>query len=390
MSLTRIDKLDTIIPYGSIQFNATIIIQRTGKFSNLLKENYNGNIIYINGSNSKVVIFYNNNQYHYRRFIRPQNKPIEYHYRKKYKSNHLIHFNTDLNAYTNLCNEYVLRDKGRSNLISHLEVWECSSKNCNASIILDGLKKDIYNHNNNKHNHENKITNQMIELQMRNSVLETHIILNKNKKLKTIYDEFNSNYFNIIKKENLATHYEGALKKRIYRSKKDHETKTSYNIDNIIKNQQIKNKNKSQNTIDKVEYNPYEYFDENKYAIPYSEKRQIVEILKQNKHDRQWLLEKSIEFKNNKLKATELDNLINDFIKSLNIEDNDYKKIRTKDFNENQVDILIIYSKAGFKMVHKNNCKILGCDATFGISPQKELWKEINKSYAQVSLKKNF
>ena len=201
---------------------------------------------------------------------------------------------------------------------------------------------------------------------------------------KLSYDEFNNNYFTLINKPNLATHYQAAFKKRIYRYKKTYENNNKYNINNIIKDQQIKTKLTSSNSINNISYNPNEYFNENKYAIPTLDKQNIIEQLEENKNNKTWLLEKSLEFKNKKLKFTELDNLINDFIKTLDTDNNKYKKIYTKDYDTDGVDILIVYSKGGFRMIDKQYCKILGCDATFDISPQKELWSKINKSYAQV------
>ena len=190
MSLIRSNALDVPIKYGSIQFNAKKIRENTGKSQNIILYYYNDTKFYINVSNTHLVLLYNNNKYHFARFIRPQDKPIKQKYRKQYKKNYLIHYNTALNKYQQIYDKYVIRDEGRSKLISHLEVWVCSKSQCNAAIVLNGLDQIIYNHKYSQHSHPNTITQNSINIKMRNSALESHVILHAKSPLKTIYDKF--------------------------------------------------------------------------------------------------------------------------------------------------------------------------------------------------------
>lgn len=164
--------------------------------------------------------------------------------------------------------------------------------------------------------------------------------------------------------------------------------KTNYNNKNIndltmkIRDRQLNN-NILNSSIDNIQYNENSNFNPNKYAIPQKDKLNLLQYFNTNQNNTNKLLEKSQIITDEYLQASEKFKFTNDFIK--NLHNNNNKTIKVKDFINNKCDILIVYSTAGLKMLHIDFCNIIGCDATFIISPQLKLWKEINKSYQQVN-----
>ena len=382
MTLSKLTDTNLPIKYGSIQFNANLIKKQYGKNINFIKHLYNNTKLYIKLNNKHCTIIYNKNEYKFRRFSEPK-APTKYLFQNKYGYNNFQeHFDKAYNNYKKQISQYIIK-KDKQKKLTHYETWECTVKGCSTFIILDGLKKLILSHPiHYQHNHNDKIDDKIIRCYIRDSILETHMIAQGNKTLKHTYEEFNNTLYNIIDKDLLATHYNPAFKKKMYRMKMHHNNKNPENLRNKIKYNQLNSNNQLNNSIHNIIYNP-DRFNLNKYAIPIKEKTELINFMNLNKDNQDILLNKMNDLSKQKLNINQQCNLAKDFFNSLdnNIED---KSILTQDFTNLGYEIFIIYSIGGLKMLDISHCKIIGCDATFSLSPQLELWKGINKSYQQV------
>ena len=220
MTLERYNNNDKIIKYGSLQFNSFNIRQEYGKNIIFKKYTYYNKELFIDITNTKCLIIYEQHKYSFKNFIRPKvPSKIKQSNDSNDYFNKLILYDKAMTNYLNEKKDYIIKDEGGTNILSHLEVWKCCNKECKFRIVLDGIKKHIISdwYENINHIDDNhQINKNYMESRIRDAILESYVILNINKQLKDIYDCFNDNMFNIIDKKLLLTHYNESIKKKIY------------------------------------------------------------------------------------------------------------------------------------------------------------------------------
>ena len=390
MTLTRENNNKYKSIKRSLLFNAAKLRQEYGRNNLLLHYTTSDEKLYsVNVTNTHCKLIYQNNKYTFKSFIRPY-KPKIIEFKQLYGKEYKKPYEETFQKYLETLKKYMLYEGECKHFVSHYEVWICSVNKCRNRIIVDTLTNKILPHWNKRipkqHSHLNSITNEILIKMELHDTLELNLLQNMKYSKSVVYKDFNSKYFHLFSKNEqdlIPQKYNGALNKKMSRMKNKHKLSRDNNLEIKIKQNQINKFDKLTNSIDQFSYNPDLNFNQEQYLIPEKQKSIIVNELEESKEDGPQLRNLMNKYSSEKLLAMEKERMICDFAKSLNPNLKDYS-IHTLDFIEEGSNIFMLFTLGGLKMLDKKYCNIIACDATFGLSPQTQLWRKINKSYYQV------
>ena len=369
-------------------FSSSILYQKNGKTIQFLKKQSNNNKkFHVRVAQSRCTIIYQNNRYTFKGFIKPQ-KPSKSDYpdRKNWEAKLL--------EWKKKCEEYVLFDsydlKNIKKCITEYEVWICNVKKCNKKIILDTKLVHILDHWNcsHLHHHDNTVTPDQVKEMELNSMLHDEVISNPSMSLSTVYQTFSNTHFPTLQNNQLLPPtYNPTMKTRLKRMRKNNNLVRSNDIENQVKHHQKHKFKAMNNSLDGLQYNPYKDVNIHDYNLNSKTKKELKEFIDKHGNNMQKLREKATLTASNQLNAQEENRLIQNFIKSKD-PNLDLKTIIIDDCALQGYEIMIHYSIGGLKMMDKSQCRIIGFDGTFRMSPKMELWKNLlkNKTYAQVNI----